>query len=105
MRERAARARLHGTERNPERLGDLALREIAPVRERDHLALALRQRLERAVHPPLRPRLLGALVRAGLERRLVGRFGRRLVPGAAAIDDRVARDAVEPRRAGPRSGL
>src|SRR5438105_15815206 len=105
MRKRRARARLHGPERNSEFLGHLALREIAPVGERDHLALALGQRLERAVHAPLHPRAFGALVGTGLERRLVGRLGRRFVARTAPVDDRVARDAVQPRRTRTALGL
>src|SRR5438094_5740954 len=101
MRKRRARARLHGPERNSEFLGHLALREVAPVGERDHLALALGQRLECAVDTPLYPGAFGALVGPGLERGLVRRLGRRLVACAAAVDDRVARDAVQPRRARP----
>src|SRR5436190_6143907 len=105
MRERRPRARLHGPKRNSELVRDLALGEVAPVGEGDHLALALGQRLERAVDAPLHPRALGALVRAGVERRLVGRLRGRLMARAAAIDDRVARDAVQPRGAGPAFGL
>src|SRR5438874_1046771 len=52
VRERRTRARLHRAERNPELRGDLALREVAPVGERDHFALAVGKRLERAVHAP-----------------------------------------------------
>src|SRR5262249_1977806 len=70
-----------------------------------HLALALRQCLEREVDAPLHPGPLGALVRAGVERRLFGRLRRRLVAGAAAVDNRVSSDSVEPRGAGPALGL
>src|SRR3954454_5351203 len=41
--QRSARTCLDGAERDAEELGDLALGKAAPVRERDHLALALRQ--------------------------------------------------------------
>src|SRR5438132_6504788 len=105
MRKRRTRARLHGPERNSEFLGHFALREVAPVRERDHLALTFGQRFQRAVHAPLHPRAFGALVGPGLERRLVRCLGRRLVARAAPVDDRVARDAVQPRRTRAALGL
>src|SRR5262249_56432290 len=101
MRECRPRSRLDGPERNPQFLRDLALGEVAPVGEGDHLALALRQGLERAVDAPLDPRPLGTLVRAGLERGLLGRLRRRLVARSAAVDDCVPRPPVEPRSAGP----
>ena len=62
------------------------------------------QLLERAVDAPGGPARLGALGRAGVRGGLVGRLGRRLGAGSAAVDDRVARDGVEPRRAGPALG-
>ena len=75
------------------------LREAAPVGERDHLALALRQLLERPVHAPRDPALLGAVGRAGFVRRLVRDLRRHIGARARAVDDRVAGDGVEPRRA------
>src|SRR4029078_1110835 len=47
-RQRRPRSCLHRSERDAEELCDLALREAAPVRERDHLALALVELFERA---------------------------------------------------------
>ena len=83
-------------------LGDLALRELAPVRELDHVPFVLRQLLDRAVDAPGEPRRLGALVRAGAGRRLVVEIstaGSGRAPGA--VHDRVARDRVEPGGARP----
>jgi hypothetical protein len=52
------------------------------------------------MHAPLRPRVLGARVGAELVRGQVGRLvDRRLAGGAPAVDDRVARDRVQPRGA------
>src|SRR2546423_15175959 len=97
MRERRPRARLHGPERNSKLVRDLALREVAPVGEGDHLALALGQRLESAVDAPPHPRALGALVWAGFEHRLVGRLRWRLVDSAALHVVSVECRAVLPR--------
>ena len=77
--ERRARARLDRPERDAEELGDLALREPAPVGEGDHLALALGQLLERAVHAPGDPALLGLV--AGARARARPRPGSR--PGVS----------------------
>ena len=71
-RERAPRPRLDRAERHVQELGDLALREAAPVGELDHGALVLRELLERAVHAPREPRRLGLLGRPALAGRLVG---------------------------------
>src|SRR5581483_4390160 len=68
--QRGPRARLHGPERDPEELRDLALGEPAPVGERDHLALPFVQLLEGTVHTPRHPALLGEVARAWLPRRL-----------------------------------
>ena len=54
-RERASRPRLHRPEGYTERVGDLALREAAPVRELDHRPLVLGEDLERPVHLPCAP--------------------------------------------------
>ena len=57
-RERASRSRLHRPEGYTERVGDLALREAAPVRELDHRPLVLGKDLEGAVYaatPATRP--------------------------------------------------
>ena len=90
----------------PSRVGDLALREVAPVGERDHLALPLRKPLERAVHLPLRPRLLGALVRA--DARATARRAPRPAARCGRGCGRRSRSARRRRataRPGPRSGL
>src|SRR5205823_7387395 len=77
----------------------------APVGELDHGALVRGQFLECAVDAPGYPALLCLLRRAGGERLLLGRLDRRLAAGAAAVDDRVPRDGVEPGAAGAALGL
>src|SRR4051794_40270612 len=51
-RERAARARLHGAERDVEVLRDLALGDLAPVGELETLALLLRRLFQGAMYTP-----------------------------------------------------
>ncbi len=97
-REPGARPGLHRSERDAQEVRDLALREPAPVRELDHVPLMRRKLLERAVDAPGRPARLGALGRAGVRGGRLRHLGRRLRAGAAAVDDRVARDRVEPGR-------
>src|SRR5262249_4883922 len=99
--QRGARARLDRAQWNTKVLGHLTLREAAPVRERDHLVLPLRELLERAVDAPGDPILLGALGRAGAVARRLRYLGRRVDTGARAVDDRVSGDRVEPWRPGP----
>ena len=80
-------------------VGDLALGQAAPVRQLDERALLLRQFLERTVDTPRDPSVLRGLVRPRPRRHHVRRLvHRRLPPPAKAVDDRVARDGVEPRR-------
>src|SRR5213076_1223432 len=93
-----ARPGLDRPEWNPEEVGHLALRQAAPVRELDHVALALRQALERAVDPPRDERRLGPLRRAEVERGSVRNLRRRIGPIPRAIDDCVSCDRVQPRR-------
>ena len=78
-------------------VGDLALREAGEVRKVDHRALVLGQRLERPVDAPGIPGRLGLLVGRRAGRHELGRIGDG-GEGAPAlhVDDRVARDRVEP---------
>src|SRR5207342_3771750 len=92
-----ARPRLDRSEGDAEVRRDLGLRESAPVGELDHVALALRQVLQRAVDTPGDPVPLGEVGRAGLVRLGVGSLDGGLVTGAAAVDDRVPGDREEPR--------
>src|SRR4029077_2266515 len=101
LRERCAGPGLDRPQRDAEELCDLALREAAPVRERQHLALSLRQLFQRAVDAPGDPALLGALAGAWVGRRLVRDVRRHVTPRARPVDDRVPGDRVEPGRAGP----
>ena len=82
-----------------EPLGDLALREPAPVRELDHRPLVLGQDLERPVDAPRRPCGLGLVRRIGLAARAVLELGDRLGRAPEPVRDRVPRDRVEPGRA------
>ena len=87
-------------------VGDLALRQAAPVRQLDQRALLLRQFLERTVDAPRRPIRAPRLVRPGPRRGHVRAPRPRPAPRAPAkaVDDRVARDGVEPDVASPRAG-
>src|SRR5579862_3431031 len=95
---------LHRTERDTQMLRDLALRQAAPVGERNRLALALGQLLQGAVHAPGEPVLLRLLCRTGLVGRFVGHFGGSLDALAASVNSRVPRHRVQPRRARPALG-
>ena len=75
-RERASRSRLDRAERDLEPIGDLALREPAPVRELDDGPLVLGKHLERAVHAPRGPRGLGLVRRVGIAAGTVLELGR-----------------------------
>ena len=100
--QRCARPRLHRAERKLEPLGDLALRELAPVGELDQASLVFGQRLEGAVDandchvaPPAR--------RGRPQRGQVERLRRRLAC-LRHRRDRVPRHRVHPRRAGAALG-
>src|SRR5205085_7054897 len=65
-RKTATRTRLHGTERNVEKLRDLALRQTSPVRELEHLALVVGKVRDSPVSAPRHGRRLGLPVRRRL---------------------------------------
>jgi len=89
---------MHGTARASNATATIHVGEL------DHGALVGGQLLERAVHTPRGPRGLGALRRAGVGRLFLGHVDRGLGARTAAVGDRVSRDGVEPRRAGPPFG-
>src|SRR5262249_24106676 len=103
--EAGAGAGLHGPERDLEKAGDLALRQLAPGGELEHLALAVRQLLERPVHAPGAPARLRALLRARLGRDRLRHLRPRPCAGTTAVGERVARDGVGAGRAGAALGI
>ena len=90
-------ASLDRAERDAEELGDLALREPAPVRELDDRSFVVGQDLERPMHLPGGPRRFGLVRRVGLPARPVHRLRHGLRCSTQSVGDRVARDGVEPR--------
>src|SRR4029077_19569328 len=92
-----SRPGLHGSKREVEVRGDLALRHSAPVSELDHLALPRLEFLEGAVYAPGDLGVLGPLLGARLAGRELGelRVGSWSV-AAQPVDDRVPGDRVQP---------
>src|SRR3984893_15935583 len=102
VRAGAVESRAHRADRKLERLGHALVREVLPREEQERLALALRQRLDRAGHPrEEQPGIEGLGARA-LVRRLVSRrhpSARAQPAGLAApgLQQQVRADPVEPR--------
>src|SRR5438552_2176657 len=80
--ESAPGSRLDGAERDVQEVGDLGLRESAPVSELEQGALVLGQLLHGPMDAPGEPGALRLVRRAGLGRRLIGYLGRRFRPCA-----------------------
>src|SRR6266403_610679 len=76
--ERAAGSGLDGAEGNVQEIGDLGLRQPAPVGELEQCSLVLGQVLQRPVNAPGQPGVLGFLGWARLGGSLFGKLHRRL---------------------------
>src|SRR6266566_8023078 len=97
--QRASGASLDGAERDVQEIGDLGLREPAPVSELEQGALVLGQLLQGPMDAPGEPGALRLVRRARFRRGLVGHLGRSFRLGARAVDNCVSRHRVEPRSA------